>query len=126
MKMSTTVTASKSKQAGSARDNDDEEFLREIKVKDNTCAFPPCNTRIVNFSIDCKHCQLKFCTTHYLPEVHGCGEAARRDEKREFLHPHPKLSEEKHEKVSQKLSTKLKQMQLERKAKQFSAKGKKK
>lgn len=124
--MSATVITSIVKQRGSAaRDEDDEEFIRAMKIKHSTCAFLPCNTRVVNFSIDCKHCRLKFCTAHYLPEVHGCGEAARRDEKREFLHPHTKLSEEKHEKVVQKLSTKLKQMQFERKSKQFSSKGKK-
>lgn len=100
--------------------------LENVKKLDNTCFFTKCKTRINDFAIDCKYCSGRFCTTHCLPEIHGCGEAVRRDEKRKFLHPHQKLSEEKHSKASVKLNAKLKQLQFERKAKHSSSKSKNK
>ncbi|XP_022912138.2 DNA-binding protein SMUBP-2 [Onthophagus taurus] len=103
-----------------------DEVLEKIKEIDNTCAFGKCKTKTANFAIQCKYCNLRFCTSHGLPEIHGCGEAVRRDEKRKYMHPEPKLSENKHEKAATKLSMKLKQMQMERKAKQYSSKGKNK
>lgn len=101
--------------------------LKNVKKIDNTCAFLKCKNRTSDFAIQCKYCNSRFCTTHGLPEIHGCGEAVRRDEKRKYLHPDVKLSNEKHSQAQSKLSTKLKQMQLERKSKQgFASKGKKK
>lgn len=101
--------------------------LKNVKKIDNTCAFVKCKNRTSDFAIQCKYCNCRFCTTHGLPEIHGCGEAVRRDEKRKYLHPEVKLSSEKHSQAATKLSMKLKQMQLERKSKQgFANKGKKK
>lgn len=101
--------------------------LNDVKKIDNTCAFIKCKNRTADFAIHCKYCNCRFCTTHGLPEIHGCGEAVRREEKRKYLHPEPKLSNEKHSQAASKLSQKLKQMQFERKAKQGSSnKGKKK
>lgn len=100
--------------------------LKNVQTIDKTCAFIKCKSRVDSFAIQCKHCNNNFCTTHGLPEIHGCGEAARREEKRKYLHPTPTLSQEKHSQAATKLSLKLKQMQLERKAKQGSSNKKKK
>ncbi|KAF2903471.1 hypothetical protein ILUMI_02705 [Ignelater luminosus] len=102
--------------------NDLDTVLNNIKKVDNTCSFTKCKNRTSDFAIQCKYCTGRFCTTHGLPEIHGCGEAVRRDEKRTFLHPHTKLSQEKHAQASDKLAAKLKQMQFERKAKQCKGK----
>ncbi|CAH0546277.1 unnamed protein product [Brassicogethes aeneus] len=101
-----------------------DEVLEKVKKVDNTCSFTKCKTCTNDFAIDCKFCSGRFCTSHALPEIHGCGEAVQREEKRKFLHPEPKLTKDKHEKAQTKLNIKLKQMQLERKAKQ-GGKGKK-
>lgn len=104
-----------------------ENVLDKVKKIDNTCSFLKCKNRTSDFAIYCKYCNNHFCTTHGLPEVHGCGEAVRRDEKHKFLHPKPTLSKTEHEKATTKLSVKLKQMQFERKSKQgTSGKGRKK
>ncbi|KAL3270245.1 hypothetical protein HHI36_009301 [Cryptolaemus montrouzieri] len=104
-----------------------DEVLENVKKLDNTCSFKKCKTNISNFAIDCKYCKGRFCPSHSLPEIHGCGEAVRKDEKEKFNHPYVKLNQENHEKAQTKLNMKLKQMQLERKAKQCSSgKGKKK
>ncbi|RZC39798.1 zf-AN1 domain containing protein [Asbolus verrucosus] len=104
-----------------------EEVLDKVKKLDNTCSFIKCKNRTNDFAIECKYCQGRFCPTHALPEIHGCGEAVRKDERRKYLHPNIKLTEEKHSQAQTKLNMKLRQMQQERKSKQgFGGKGKKK
>lgn len=130
--MSATVTQSKvknvKKDLEQATSNGDlDAVLDNVKKLDNTCAFLKCKTKTNNIAIQCKYCNGRFCTTHGLPEIHGCGEAVRRDEKRKYLHPEPKLSNDAHKQASAKLNMKLKQMQQERKSKQgFTSKSKKK
>ncbi|KAJ8919654.1 hypothetical protein NQ315_006181 [Exocentrus adspersus] len=123
--MTSTVTQTKTKlkikdrdlkEAVNAKDLD--EVLQKVTDVDTICHFTKCKNRTKDFAIQCKYCNKRFCTSHGLPEIHGCGEAVRRDEKRKFLHPDVKLSQEKHSQAQTKLTMKLKQMQLERKAKQ--------
>lgn len=58
---------------------------------------------------------------HILAEIHGCGDAVKKKEREDFLHP--KVDTRKmqhqieHDKAKKSLSSKLKQMELERKAK---------
>lgn len=100
--------------------------LNNVKKLDNTCSFDKCKKRIVDFAIHCKFCNNRFCTTHGLPEIHGCGDAVRKEERKKFLQnpATSKLPEEKHNQASTKLTQKLKQMQSERKAKQAKPKKK--
>ncbi|XP_017772367.1 PREDICTED: DNA-binding protein SMUBP-2 [Nicrophorus vespilloides] len=105
-------------------DKDLDVVLKNVKKIDNTCSFTKCKTRTSDFAITCKYCSGRFCTTHGLPEIHGCGDAVRKDEKQKFLHPGIKLSQEKHSQASTKLTMKLKQMELERKAKPSKSKKK--
>ncbi|XP_033917503.1 DNA-binding protein SMUBP-2 isoform X2 [Melopsittacus undulatus] len=44
---------------------------------DNTCAFPRCKTSITSMGQLCHHCQRRFCLSHHIPEVHGCGDKAK-------------------------------------------------
>ncbi|XP_072495490.1 DNA-binding protein SMUBP-2 isoform X2 [Notamacropus eugenii] len=43
----------------------------------NTCGFPRCKASVVTLGLLCLHCGQRFCLSHHLPEVHGCGEKAR-------------------------------------------------
>lgn len=104
------------KEATSSKNLDD--VLNKVKKLDNTCSFTKCKTRTTDFAIECKYCNGRFCPAHGLQEIHGCGEAVRKDEKQKFLHPNVKLSQEKHSQAQTKLNMKLKQMQQERKSKQ--------
>lgn len=126
-----TVTVTKSKlknkekQLNEAVNSEDlDTVLKNIQKVDNTCAFTKCKKRTSDFSIDCKYCKQRFCTTHGLPEIHGCGEAVRKDERSKFEHPNVKLGKDEHEKASTKLTMKLKQMQFDRKSKMGSTKKK--
>lgn len=117
----TTKVLTKNKQKDlkeAVKSNDIDDVIQKVQSMDNTCSFKKCKKHTNDFAIECKFCHGRFCTSHGLPEIHGCGEAVRREEKRKFLHPEPKLSNEKHEKAQTKLTMKLKQMQLERKSKQ--------
>lgn len=126
-----TVTVTKSKlknkekqleEAVQAEDLDT--VLQNIQKIDNVCAHVKCKNRTADFSIDCKYCKRRFCTSHGLPEIHGCGDAVRKDERSKFEHPVEKLNKEDHEKAHTKLSMKLKQMQFERKSKMGGSKKK--
>ncbi|XP_026479097.1 DNA-binding protein SMUBP-2 [Ctenocephalides felis] len=99
-------------------------ILEEVKKIDNTCVFKTCKTKTDLMGANCPHCTLRFCFKHSLPEIHGCGEAAKRDERRKWLHPTEKLAESKKEEVKGKLDRKLKEMQQARKSKQYKTKNK--
>lgn len=44
---------------------------------DNTCGFAKCTASVVTLGQLCLHCGRRYCLSHHLPEVHGCGERAR-------------------------------------------------
>lgn len=120
----TTVTTTKTKVKNqekllqeAVKSDDLDTVLKNIQKVDNVCAFTKCKNRTSDFSIDCKYCSRRYCTSHGLPEIHGCGDAVRKDERSKFEHPITKLNKEEHQKATTKLNMKLKQMQFERKAK---------
>uniref|UniRef100_F7CMA5 DNA-binding protein SMUBP-2 n=1 Tax=Monodelphis domestica TaxID=13616 RepID=F7CMA5_MONDO len=41
---------------------------------DNTCWLPGCKASVVTLGQLCLHCGQRFCLSHHIPEVHGCGE----------------------------------------------------
>lgn len=116
--MATTTVTERSKELKEAvKTNDIDAAIKNVKKLDGICTMKKCKAKTSDFAITCKHCGGRFCPTHCLPEVHGCGEAVRRDERRKYMHPEPKTSNEKHERAATRLQMKLKQMQLERKSK---------
>uniref|UniRef100_A0A8C0QJS7 Immunoglobulin mu DNA binding protein 2 n=1 Tax=Canis lupus familiaris TaxID=9615 RepID=A0A8C0QJS7_CANLF len=44
---------------------------------DNTCGLAKCTASVVTLGQLCQHCGRRFCLSHHLPEIHGCGERAR-------------------------------------------------
>ncbi|XP_038419589.1 DNA-binding protein SMUBP-2-like isoform X10 [Canis lupus familiaris] len=44
---------------------------------DNTCGLAKCTASVVTLGQLCQHCGHRFCLSHHLPEIHGCGERAR-------------------------------------------------
>uniref|UniRef100_A0A1I8JPN6 CBFD_NFYB_HMF domain-containing protein n=1 Tax=Macrostomum lignano TaxID=282301 RepID=A0A1I8JPN6_9PLAT len=69
--------ANKKKQQAEAVDNNTEEdfdaLLAEFAAMDSVCGYPDCKTP----SHGCAHCRRRYCFSHFVPEVHGCGQAAR-------------------------------------------------
>ena len=68
----------KSKQTRtSANDDDLDTLLAEMTLADSTCKFSKCSKSISLLSVQCRFCKDRYCMEHSLAEVHGCGDAAR-------------------------------------------------
>ncbi|CAI9551498.1 unnamed protein product [Staurois parvus] len=52
-------------------------LLAEAVKADNTCGFGKCKASVVTVGDFCIHCNKRFCLSHHIPEVHGCGERAK-------------------------------------------------
>ncbi|XP_069595432.1 DNA-binding protein SMUBP-2 [Ranitomeya imitator] len=57
---------------------DDFDALIAAAVKaDNTCGFVKCKSSVVTVGDFCIHCSKRYCLSHHIPEVHGCGDKAK-------------------------------------------------
>ncbi|XP_033095594.1 DNA-binding protein SMUBP-2-like [Anneissia japonica] len=58
-------------------DGDDFEALIAAAVKgDNTCNFVKCKEKIALIGQLCIFCNRRYCLSHHMPEIHGCGDKA--------------------------------------------------
>ncbi|KAM9015412.1 DNA-binding protein SMUBP-2 isoform 1-T1 [Ara ararauna] len=61
-----------------AEAEEDIDALISAAVKaDNTCGFPRCKASVSTLGQLCLHCHRRFCLSHHIPEVHGCGDKAK-------------------------------------------------
>ncbi len=76
----TKMKAKKKKKKDSVgKDEEDiDKLLASFEKIDNVCNMDKCKVKIKVLAAQCGHCRLRFCLEHGLPEVHGCGDAARR------------------------------------------------
>ena len=87
--LKTTAQKRKSKKAkssatGTASDEDIDTLLTEMTQMDSRCNFPSCKKNTNLLDITCSFCHRKFCMTHNMAEVHGCGETAKRYARQEL------------------------------------------
>ncbi|KAI9920143.1 hypothetical protein PsorP6_015603 [Peronosclerospora sorghi] len=78
-----------------ARD-DDLAFLTRQADTNQSCAYEHvrrCPKKTTMFGAVCKFCKLKFCYTHVVPEVHGCGNAVRKFEQVAFEQKQPRSNQ---------------------------------
>ncbi|XP_074442764.1 DNA-binding protein SMUBP-2 [Larus michahellis] len=68
--------AVKSGADGVAEEDIDALISAAIKA-DNTCGFPRCKASVTTLGQLCLHCNRRYCLSHHIPEVHGCGEKAK-------------------------------------------------
>jgi len=59
-------------------DDDFESLCEEFQKLDQVCNFPKCKKLVSTLGVTCKFCGLRFCLNHSMPEIHGCGEEARK------------------------------------------------
>lgn len=59
-------------------EEDVDKILSEFRQVDNVCNYATCKTGISLLGQLCAQCNRRFCLSHHLPEVHGCGDAIRR------------------------------------------------
>lgn len=105
--------SSKPKKGKEMQVSDDELLDNCIKAKEQ-CSASTCNKSIKLIKLQCQLCSENFCTTHALPEVHGCGNAAKKAASAPIKKtPNP----DKTHQLENKLSKKLEKMKNERKKK---------
>lgn len=105
------------------------EVLKAVVEVDNMCDYSKCKTKVKLVGQTCDFCKKRFCFKHNLPEVHGCGEAIKTEERHKFMHPSVEKVLRKgqdHNKAQTRLAEKLNQMELARKPKAKASTKKKK
>lgn len=69
-----------------------DDVLKTVRQLDNTCDFNRCPKKTSLIGQDCTLCKQRFCMKHQLPEVHGCGGAIKKTERKlphaYYIYPH--------------------------------------
>jgi len=95
---------------------DFDSVIAEFQEKDKRCSWTNCRIAVDLVGLTCVHCKQRFCISHGLPEMHGCGVAACKAAKHELRHPRPaKPDLLKRSAMGKKLEKKLTKMAEERK-----------
>lgn len=112
----------------SSTKNQEEDFdklLASFTKLDTQCAFDSCKQSIRTLGQRCQCCERIFCLSHRIPEIHGCGEAAKiraRQLARKPKCAKPKASDATRKtQLHKKLDKKLDEMSEQRKAKRKGA-----
>ncbi|NXN46893.1 SMBP2 protein, partial [Rhinoptilus africanus] len=63
--------------ADSVAEEDIDALISAAIKADNTCGFPRCKASVTTLGQLCLHCNRRYCLSHHIPEVHGCGEKAK-------------------------------------------------
>ncbi|NXY48735.1 SMBP2 protein, partial [Ceuthmochares aereus] len=63
--------------AGSVAEEDIDALISAAVKADNTCGFSRCKASVTTLGQLCLHCNRRYCLSHHVPEVHGCGEKAK-------------------------------------------------
>ena len=72
-------------------DGDDlDSMLAELSLSDSTCKYSNCKKSVNYVSQRCSFCSGRFCMAHGVPEIHGCGAAAKRHARHEAVSHGPK------------------------------------
>jgi len=119
-------------QADDDGEEDIDKLLASFDKVDNVCNhrgenMKKCKTKIAasfGLGVQCDHCRLRFCMNHGLPEVHGCGDAARKAARQHLVQdgkifagsgrPNFKPDAVKKAQMQRKLDKKLDEMQESR------------
>lgn len=109
-------------------DGDDiDSLIATVQHLDASCCFKKCKTSVATLYQECSLCSGRYCLSHHIPEVHGCGEAARaaaraRISKEGVLHrgsgvPDRTMDPGKKAHLQRKMDVKLTEMSAKRKGK---------
>ncbi|XP_067849809.1 DNA-binding protein SMUBP-2 isoform X1 [Heptranchias perlo] len=69
--------ASTKGEAASGTEEDFDALIAASMKADSVCAFLKCKGSILTLGQHCIHCNKRYCLSHHIPEVHGCGENAK-------------------------------------------------
>ncbi|XP_072015866.1 DNA-binding protein SMUBP-2-like [Amphiura filiformis] len=72
------IDKSKQKQAlENTKEEDFDKLIAMAKKADNVCNYRKCKEKITALGQLCEFCNKRYCFSHHIPEVHGCGDMAR-------------------------------------------------
>lgn len=74
----------KGRQRSTNEDTDLDSLIAEMTATDKRCGYPECRKEVSMLGMKCQFCCRRFCVSHSLPEVHGCGEPAKRHARQQF------------------------------------------
>lgn len=108
--------------------NDFDELIEACQKMNNICNYEKCKVQIHVLGQTCKFCNHRFCLTHSLAEVHGCGDKAKQEARAHIRttgnlnvnapsRPTSSVQKIRQEYAEKKMKEKLTQMQDERRAK---------
>ncbi|KAM9606877.1 DNA-binding protein SMUBP-2 isoform 3-T3 [Morphnus guianensis] len=113
--------------ANSMAEEDIDALISAAIKADNTCGFPRCKGSVTTLGQLCLHCNRRYCLSHHIPEVHGCGEKAKaharqRISREGVLYPgsgskDKSLDPAKRAHLQQRLDKKLSELTSQRKSK---------
>lgn len=102
-------------------EEDFDKLLASFTKLDTQCGYDGCKHSIRTLGQLCKCCERTFCLSHHIPEVHGCGEAAKLRARQQASKPKsgkPKaLDVTRKAQLQRKLDKKLDEMTEQRKSK---------
>ena len=61
-----------------AVEEDLDSMLAEMALADSTCGHHGCKKNVNVLGFRCQFCQRRYCMSHNIPELHGCGEEAKK------------------------------------------------
>ena len=116
------------KKVNAVDEDDIDALIATVKKMDNFCCFKKCKISVQTLCNVCDFCQGRYCMSHHMLEIHGCGDAARaearaRISKEGVLYrvsgvPTKKPDVAKKAQLQRKLDSKLGEMSAKRKIKQ--------
>ncbi|GIY48193.1 DNA-binding protein SMUBP-2 [Caerostris darwini] len=112
-----------------SEDNDDfDDLIAQVVKADKTCSFSTCKKCVAVLSQVCQFCKGRFCFSHFIPEAHGCGDAAKAQARSQIRkdgiiysgsgRPEKKQDPIKQNYLQNKLDKKLKELSNKRKTQQ--------
>ena len=116
------------KKVNSVDSDDIDALIATVQKMDKFCCFKKCKTSVQTLCNVCNFCQGRYCMSHHMPEVHGCGDAARAEARARISKdgvlyrgsgvPVKKTDEVKKAHLQRKLDSKLTELSAKRKMKQ--------
>lgn len=70
--------AKKKKTQPTNSEDDLDSLLAEMTLSDSICNYANCRKKVNMIGLRCQFCGRRYCMEHGIPEVHGCGEEAKR------------------------------------------------
>ena len=82
------VKKNKKKERQEETEDDFDAICEQFATMNKICNFSGCKTKVAIIGADCKFCRIRFCLSHSMAELHGCGDAAKRAARQQIQKEH--------------------------------------